>query len=39
MERDSVGLNQQALKRYNGLEIQPYKDQSGNDTFAIVPIK
>lgn len=35
----SSSHDEKALKRYNGLEIQPYKDQWGNDTFAIVPIK
>ena len=35
----SKSHDEKAFKRYGGLEVQPYKDQWGNDTFAIVPLK
>lgn len=35
----SKSHDDKVLKKYGGLELQPYKDQFGNETFAIVPIK
>ena len=35
----SKSLDEKAFRKYGGLELQPYKDQWGKDTFAIVPIK
>ena len=35
----SKSLDEKALKKYGGLELQPCRDQFGNETFAIVPIK